>query len=92
MVDFHCVIPFPSDLDVASDNVVDVEVTTEDEVSVTPLISSALQELNTTQNKINSIKPGLIHFFIFQHSYCLFVASNEHQQTNVITGIPWIFT
>jgi hypothetical protein len=51
-------------MDVASDNVVDVEATTEDEVSVTPLISSELQELNTTQNKINSIKPGLIHFFI----------------------------
>lgn len=57
-------ISSPNDADVVSDDMVDVEATMEEEVSVTPLISSALQEDNAKQNKISSVKPNIARLFI----------------------------
>jgi hypothetical protein len=85
MVDFHSVVSSPTDMDVVSDDMVDVEATTDEEVLVTVLIWSVLQELNTKQNKTSNVKPRLIHFFIFPYSFGCFVPSNEHQQIHRYT-------
>jgi hypothetical protein len=58
------VISSPNDIDVVSDDMVDVEATMEDEVSVTVLAPLILHELNTKQSKISSVKPNFARLFI----------------------------